>query len=113
MSILQKALKQAETERAALRRAESVANTSESAPVPVSAKAAPRRQWFGLTLAIVGALGVGYGLRSMQPSRVPVSSAPQVVVEAPALRPAHALKDGDPMSLRLDRDVDSLGARAR
>jgi hypothetical protein len=113
MSILQKALKKAETERAAQRRAESDANTVAPTPKRVSARTFPRRKWIALTLAIVSALGVGYGLRSMQPTRVPLSLAPQPMVEAPALRATHGLNAGDPLSLRLDRDVESLGARAR
>lgn len=113
MSILQKALKKAETERTAKRRAESDANAVIPAPERVSARTIPRRKWIALTLAILSALGVGYGLRSMQPTSMPLSLASQPQVEATALRPTLDLAAGDPLSLRLDRDVESLGTRAR
>ena len=113
MSVLQKALKKAKTERAAQRRVESDANTGEPAPERVSAESLTRRQWIALTLAMLSALGVGYGLRSMQPSTVTVPSASPLVVEPPALRPAPGLTASDPLPLRLDRDVESLSARAR
>ncbi len=112
MSILQRALKKAETDRAALRRADADANTPEPASARVAA-ASPRGRWMVVVLAMLSAIGIGYGLRGMQPVVAPVSTISQPLVEAPALRPTRGVTDGEPVSLRLDRRVDTLGARAR
>ncbi len=112
MSILQRALKKAETDRAALRRADADANTPEPASARVAA-ASPRGRWMVVVLAMLSAIGIGYGLRGMQPVVAPVSTISQPLVEAPALRPTRGVTDGEPVSLRLDRRLDTLGARAR
>ena len=112
MSILQRALKKAETDRAALRRADADANTPEPASARVAA-ASPRGRWMVVVLAMLSAIGIGYGLRGMQPVVAPASTISQPSVEAPALRPTRGFTDGEPVSLRLDRRVDTLGARAR
>lgn len=112
MSILQRALKKAETDRAALRRADADANTPEPASARVAA-ASPRGRWIVVVLAMLSAIGIGYGLRGMQPAVAPASTISQPSVEALVLRPTRGVTDGEPVSLRLDRGVDTLGARAR
>ncbi len=110
MSILQRALKKAETDRAALRRADADANTPEPASARVAA-ASPRGRWMVVVLAMLSAIGIGYGLRGMQPADSPATKISQPSVEAQELRQTRGDTDGDPVQIFKGRKLHCLDRR--
>ena len=140
MSILQKALKKAEQDREATRRAAPPTGAEGAPPLPnttpphtatagspplsghsdaiafspksANAESAHRGIGISLALAVFSAVGFGYWMNATSPPAGPqIVTTLRPLTSSPPLPAALRMNEAGPLELRLDRSVETLGIR--
>lgn len=140
MSILQKALKKAEQDRAPTRCAAPPTGAEGARPLPNTApphtdtngspsrsgkgtamsthpksanpQSAHRGIWISLALAVFSAVGFGYWMSATSPPAGPqIVTTLRPLASSPPLPSALRMNEAGPLELRLDRSVETLGIR--